>query len=77
MMGRVRRPAGMSPGRISMIIALGTGFVLLVWLIGAEFVVPSLIRSAHQEESWPLLNDLISGRATHPVEAYLADSREK
>jgi len=71
-MGHVRCPAGTRSGRISLAIVCGTAVVLLVWLSGALFVVPPLIRSAYRAESWPLLNDLISGRATHPVEAYLA-----
>ncbi len=72
LMGDPRRPAGASSGRISLVIAFGTAFVLLAWMGGAVFVVPPLIRSAYRAESWPFLNDLISGRATHPVEAYLA-----
>lgn len=67
-----RSSGATSPGRTSRTIALWTALVLLGWLLGGLFVVPALIRSAYRAESWSLLNDLISGRATHPVEAYLA-----
>lgn len=45
--------------------------VLGVWLVGAWFVVPSMIRRAYRGESVGPLNDLISGRDAHPVEWYL------
>lgn len=42
------------------------------WTAGVFWVVPSLIRAAYAGRSLPLLNRLISGQATHPVDDYLA-----
>ena len=73
--GLGRSPAPATPGRVSLAIVLWTALVVTLWLIGAAFVVPPVIHSAYRGESWPILNDLISGSATLPVEAYLADWR--
>ncbi len=43
-----------------------------LWIIIAKFVVPAVIESAYRGESLPVLNDIISGQAIHPVEFYLA-----
>ncbi len=42
-----------------------------LWLAGARWVVPRLIRDAYAGESLGVLNDMISGQSRVPVEAYL------
>ncbi len=45
----------------------------LLWIAFSWFIVPAIIASAYRGESFPLLNDIISGQAIHPLEDYLAD----
>jgi hypothetical protein len=56
----------------AMWIVLGTLATVAVWTAVAGCLVPSLIRSAYQGTSLKVFNDIIEGRATRPVEAYLA-----
>jgi hypothetical protein len=53
-------------------IVLGTLATVALWGVVAAYSVPSLIRSAYQGTSLMILNDIFEGRATRPVEAYLA-----
>ncbi len=45
--------------------------MLLVWIAAATWVVPPIIKAAHAGRSLPVLNDIISGRASHPLQLYL------
>jgi arylsulfatase A-like enzyme len=42
------------------------------WLLAAVVIVPRVIRSAYAGDSFAILNGIIGGRDTHPVERYLA-----
>jgi arylsulfatase A-like enzyme len=46
--------------------------VAVVWVIVAQWLGPSLIVDAYNEESLPLLNRALSGRAIHPLGYYLS-----
>jgi arylsulfatase A-like enzyme len=52
--------------------ALGVACVAISASILGFWVVPALIRQAYLEQSFGFLNRIISGRAVHPVEYYLA-----
>lgn len=41
------------------------------WILFAHLVVPPLIKSAYEGQSFELLNGIISGQDTHPVQHYL------
>ena len=43
----------------------------LAWIVFSWLVVPAVIESAYRGESLPFLNDIISGRAVHPLGYYL------
>ena len=45
----------------------------LAWIGFARIAAPAVIESAYRRESFALLNDVISGRDTHPVQKYLTD----
>jgi arylsulfatase A-like enzyme len=45
--------------------------IFAAWLATAYWFIPWLIRGAYRGESLPLLNQLISGQAIHPLEDYL------
>jgi hypothetical protein len=53
-------------------IVLGTLAVVAFWGVAAAYVVPTVIRSAYHGTSLNIFNDILEGRATRPVEAYLA-----
>src|SRR5262245_39359760 len=62
----------MTSGRTRMLAVLmiiSTG----LWIIVAKVIVPAIIESAYRGESWSLLNRMIIGQATHPVNEYLQD----
>ena len=61
-----------SATRVSLYVAAGTAFSVVLWLLVARLVVPPLIESAYREESWGFFNDMLSGRAQHGLELYLA-----
>jgi len=44
-----------------------------LWLAFAKLVVPPVIESAYRGESFPILNSLMTGRATHSMHEYLQD----
>ena len=58
--------------RVSVLIAWATALVLLAWARFSTLVGPGLIGSAYRGKSLPVLNRLISGQATHPLEEYFA-----
>lgn len=60
------------PGRRFWLIAISS---VAAWLTMSRFVVPALIRSAYHGESIALLNRIIVGQASHPVEYYLESWR--
>jgi predicted DCC family thiol-disulfide oxidoreductase YuxK len=47
--------------------------LLGLWIAFAKLVVPLVIESAYRNESLPVLNSLMVGRATHSVDEYLRD----
>jgi arylsulfatase A-like enzyme len=49
-----------------------TAAITGAWLVAAVVIVPRVVRSAYAGDSFALLNGLISGQDTHPVERYLA-----
>src|SRR6266545_7985726 len=50
-----------------------TTISLGLWIAFAKLVVPITIESAYRGQSWPFLNRMISGQATHPVSEYIRD----
>jgi predicted DCC family thiol-disulfide oxidoreductase YuxK len=44
-----------------------------LWIAFAKLVVPPVIESAYRGESFPILNSLMTGRATHSMHEYLQD----
>jgi len=68
-----QRTLGMVEGdRFSFGLIIVLVSLALLWVIFSRFVVPAVIESAYRGESLPFLDDIISGRAVHPVEHYLA-----
>jgi hypothetical protein len=47
--------------------------LLGLWIAFAKLVVPPVIESAYRGESFPILNSLMTGRATHSMHEYLQD----
>ena len=54
-------------------MAIAAILLFLTWCVLGWLVVPGVIHSAYNQESYPLLNRAISGRDVHPVEKYLTD----
>ena len=52
-------------------IGAGGSLIFATWLATAYWFIPWLIRGAYRGESLPILNQLISGQAVHPLEDYL------
>lgn len=45
--------------------------VLAAWFAGGLLIVPRVITSAYADRSWPILNRMLQGRASHPLSFYL------
>ena len=69
-----RRPerAPMRPlHRGPLIFGLASLILAGLWAVAATWIVPPLIARAYREESFPIFNEVISGRALFGVEYYL------
>jgi hypothetical protein len=62
-----------NPNRVSSLLFLAIVSLGLMWIVFSTYAVPPLIKSAYRGESWPILNRMISGQASHPVQEYLSD----
>jgi hypothetical protein len=60
-----------NPNRLSCLLVLATILGAVLWLVFSKLIVPWLIDSAYHGVSLPVLNDIISGQAIHPLEYYL------
>lgn len=45
----------------------------LAWIALAKFAIPAVIARAYRGESWPILNRMIRGQASHSLAEYLVD----
>ena len=50
--------------------------LLGLWMVFAYLALPLLIESAYRGESLPVFNNLLAGRADHPVDEYLHDWKQ-
>ena len=59
--------------QIRLFVFLVSGVLLLgfLWILLSELIVPSLIESAYRGESVAMINSMISGQDTAPMEHYL------
>jgi mannosyltransferase len=64
---------GRDPNRRSLILFAGTLIYCLVWLLFSRYIAPELIRSAYNGTSWPFLDRMITGQASHALSEYLTD----
>lgn len=62
-----------SPNKITLLLTLLIVALGLGWIVLSKYAVPPLIQSAHRGESLSIFNQMIAGRASHPVEEYLLD----
>jgi hypothetical protein len=59
--------------RVSLALLLALVALLLAWTLLATLVAPAVIERAYRGTSLPVLNHLITGQASHPLEAYLTE----
>ena len=62
-----------NPNRVSLLLALATVSLSLIWLVASKYVGPPLVENIYHGDSLPIFNRMISGQASHPLEEYLAD----
>jgi len=74
--GEQRKRAMAEVTRFSFRLAGGLISLGVAWIIFSRFVIPPIIESAYRGEGLPFLNSIISGRAIHPLEHYLAAWQE-
>jgi 4-amino-4-deoxy-L-arabinose transferase-like glycosyltransferase len=60
-----------NPNHISVALVLAIVLLGLAWIAVAKFAIPAMIASAYRGESWPILNRMIRGQASHPLAEYL------
>ena len=61
-----------NPNYVSLMLVLAIVSLGLIWIAFCKYAVPPLIESAYRGQSLPILNRMISGRSSHPVEEYLS-----
>jgi hypothetical protein len=61
-----------NPNRVSLLLALATVSLSLIWLVASKYVGPPLVEKIYHGDSLPILNRMISGQASHPLAEYLA-----
>lgn len=60
-----------NPNRFSFLIVLTIILLASLWIMFSRLVAPPLIQRAYREESVPIVNIIISKRATYSIEDYL------
>jgi len=61
-----------NPNRTSLIVLVSVLILGSVWALVCAYAVPPLIRRAHNGQSLPIFNRIISGQGSHSEEEYLA-----